>query len=120
MELTASNIATWTVAITRSACGGSIVRAVTKATAFSFQSVMTSAETGPARPVRIMAGIAHRSFCNMVFSFIEQEAAPPRHVRAREPDAACGQECQHGDSKLTNFAIEINGGKGNRLFHIVE
>jgi hypothetical protein len=48
-----------------SACGGSIVRAVTAATLFSFQSVITSAETGPATPVRSATGTTQRKFGNM-------------------------------------------------------
>jgi hypothetical protein len=68
----ASNMATWTAATTRSAWGGNIVLAVTKATVLSFQSVITSAEAGPARPVRIMTGITHRRFSNMAISLISK------------------------------------------------
>ena len=55
IELTASNMATWVMAMIRSAGGGPMLRLSTKATAFSFQSVMTSADAGWARPIKAMA-----------------------------------------------------------------
>src|SRR5215471_5181517 len=57
-----------TLAITRSACGGSRRCLVTKATAFSFQSVITSAETGPLKAVRITNEAAQRRFLIMAIS----------------------------------------------------
>jgi hypothetical protein len=62
----------WTEATTRSAYGGSIARVVTMATAFSFQSVMTSAETGLARPVRMIIGTTQRKLDNMAILLREQ------------------------------------------------
>jgi hypothetical protein len=43
---------------------------VTKATAFSFQSVITSAATGSPKPVRIMIGATQRRLFNMAILLI--------------------------------------------------
>jgi hypothetical protein len=62
MELTASNMATWTHAMTRSAWGGSMRCLLMRATAFSFQSVITSAEAGLLNPISITMGAIQCNF----------------------------------------------------------
>lgn len=108
------------LATTRSAWGGSIVRLVTKATAFSFQSVMTSAEAGPASAVKITAGTTQRTFFSMAISVVSEKvnARVDRDtVRAGLADACPSQvgQCRRGDGMLAGLRDEINGAKGNRL-----
>src|SRR5262249_41395549 len=69
MELTASNIATCTIATTRCAAGG-VMRGVTKATAFSFQSAITSAKADGARAINATATNALRTLACMLYSLL--------------------------------------------------
>ena len=75
IELTASNIAACMLATVRSAGGGSIARAVTNATAFSFQSVITSAAAG-ATPLKMMTGTIQRSLHSMDLSIVGPSPGP--------------------------------------------
>src|SRR5262245_4802960 len=69
MELTASNIATCTIATTRCAAGG-VMRGVTKATAFSFQSAITSAKADGAGAINATATSALRRLACMLCSLL--------------------------------------------------
>src|SRR6516165_11573998 len=88
MELTASNIAICTIATTRCAARG-VMRGVTKATAFSFQSVITSAKADGAEAINATATSA---CCALIF--VERPSlriAAPYRERARDSCAsACG------------------------------
>src|SRR5262252_5203530 len=69
MELTASNIATCTIATTRCAAGG-VMRGVTKATAFSFQSAITSAKADDAGAINATATSALRRLACILCSLL--------------------------------------------------
>src|SRR5262249_6807116 len=69
MELTASNIATCTIATTRCAAGG-VMRGVTKATAFSFQSAITSANAEAAGVISATATSTVRRLACMLCSLL--------------------------------------------------
>src|SRR5262244_283535 len=69
MELMASNIATCTIATTRCAAGG-VMRGVTKATAFSFQSAITSAKADGAGAINATATSALRRLACMLCSLL--------------------------------------------------
>src|SRR6516162_5991755 len=80
MELTASNIATCTIATTRCAAGG-VMRGVTKAMAFSFQSAITSANADGAGVISATATSALRRLACMLCPLLSASSGLPRGLR---------------------------------------
>src|SRR3954465_4378735 len=98
-------------AMMRSACGGSTRCFATNAIAFSFQSVMTSADAVVPRQRRKAKGAAHRAvldMANLLFPLWGPANALDPRDRVRVVTSVCGRQ------------LRINGKTGIRLLHFLQ
>src|SRR5262245_15692066 len=96
MELTASNIATCTIATTRCAAGG-VMRGVTKAMAFSFQSAITSANAEGAGVISATATSTLRRLACMPCPLLFVERWRPRMTAATARTVASARRSSRFD-----------------------
>src|SRR5258705_12034832 len=99
-------MATCMQAMMRSACGGSIRCFITNADAFSFQSVIASADAGVPAPRRKRKDIVHCGARDMAISYFDFDWACASLARSM--------------TTVAERRGRINGPGGSRLIHFLQ